>query len=113
LSTVERELLGFDHTDSGRIIVEAWRLGPVIRDTVSHHHDPTGYDGPDRNIVYTVHAASHYVNQKSIGDAGDRFPAGLDPTVAKTLQIDNEIMDGLTETVDAEIQKAEIFLKLI
>ncbi|HUX14061.1 MAG TPA: HDOD domain-containing protein, partial [Spirochaetia bacterium] len=110
LATVERELLGFDHTDTGRIIVEAWRLGSVIRDTVSHHHDPAGYGGPDRNIVYTVHAASHYVNQKSIGDAGDRFPAGLDPIVAKTLQIDNQIMDGITATVDAEIQKAEIFL---
>ncbi len=113
LSVVERELLGFDHTETGKIIVEAWSLGSVIRDTVSHHHDPAAYDGPDRSIVYTVHAASNYVNQKRIGDAGDRFPAGLDPTVAETLQIDDDMMDGLSGTVDAEIQKAEIFLKLI
>ncbi|WP_455382491.1 HDOD domain-containing protein [Salinispira pacifica] len=113
LSLGEREVLGFDHTDSGRLIVEAWSLGSVIRDTVSHHHDPVSYDGPDRHVVYTVHAASYFVNQAQIGDAGDRFPADLDPVVAGVLQLDEHVLEGLSGAVDAEIQKAEIFLKLI
>jgi HD-like signal output (HDOD) protein len=113
LFVAERELLGFDHSDSGRLIVEAWHLGRVIQDTVTYHHRPGEYVGPDRDVVYTVHAASQFVNSAAIGHSGDSFPAPLDTIVAEGLNVDEEQISQLADRVDAEVQKAEIFLKVL
>ena len=36
----EREMLGYDHTDVGRLLLEAWRFPPFLTDLVAGHHSP-------------------------------------------------------------------------
>jgi len=40
LCEAEREVLGFAHTDVGRIVGQRWRLGEDIVEVLSHHHAP-------------------------------------------------------------------------
>jgi HD-like signal output (HDOD) protein len=39
LHEVEREVLGFDHADSGRLLAERWNLTPELQEVVCRHHD--------------------------------------------------------------------------
>jgi HD-like signal output (HDOD) protein len=39
LHEVEREMLGFDHADSGRLLADRWNLTPELQEVVCRHHD--------------------------------------------------------------------------
>jgi len=113
LYTAEREFLGFDHADCGRLIVDTWRLPTTILDTVTYHHRPAEYQGPNSTFVYTVHAANYFVNASRIGESGDDHPAALDASARAGLNIDEVKLSELAGVVDAEVQKAENFLKVV
>ena len=42
--TVEKKLMGIDHTEAGRILAEQWQLPPSLLETISHHHAPQKAD---------------------------------------------------------------------
>jgi HD-like signal output (HDOD) protein len=48
LHEAEQRILGFTHTDSGRLLAARWSLSPELIEVVSHHHTPeqaTDYPG--------------------------------------------------------------------
>jgi HD-like signal output (HDOD) protein len=40
LHEVEKRIMGFTHSDSGRLLAERWELGPELIDVMSCHHLP-------------------------------------------------------------------------
>jgi len=38
LIRVEEELLGFSHSDSGKLLAERWQLTPLVQSVILHHH---------------------------------------------------------------------------
>lgn len=113
LHVCENEFFGFDHSEVGRRIVEAWNLGDVIRDTVTFHHEPEKYDGPERGVVEFVHVASWFVNTCGIGSAGDRSPRSSEEIVRRVMSVIEEGADELKNEANAEVERAEVFLKLV
>jgi HD-like signal output (HDOD) protein len=62
----ERELLQVTHSELSGIVMDKWKLPPVVRDACRYHHDPGGCPDSDGgqtgNLAHLVHAADLYVN---------------------------------------------------
>ena len=112
LHVSEREVFGIDHTNVGHMILQTWKLDEAIRDAVLFHHTPLDYSGNHIDIVYSTACANYFSNFFEIGFSGDRYPEKLPPEVFRHLGVSMEFMEEIDETVQQEIEKASIFLKL-
>jgi len=75
-STVEREVLGFDHAMLGAELIDAWKLPRSLREMVRHHHQP------DRSTfacldATLVHCADFLTHALEFGRSGEEFVAPL------------------------------------
>ena len=112
LYRTEREVLGLDHAAVGRMIAKTWKLSPEVIDAISAHHEPLEYDGPHKDVVYTVALANHFANIAEIGFSGDRYPEALPEEVAAHLNVDVAYLDRIEDTIHVEIEKAAVFLRI-
>jgi HD-like signal output (HDOD) protein len=114
LSLVREEdrTLGINHCDAGALIIKFWKLQGAVRDTVIYHHNHVDYKGPHKDILYSVILANHFASILEFGFSGDRHPEKPDLAIWKHLDLDTIIFDEIESTVNAEIEKAEIFLNL-
>ncbi|MDR2110565.1 MAG: HDOD domain-containing protein [Spirochaetaceae bacterium] len=112
LFRAEDRTLGTSHSVVGGIIVKAWRLEGPVGDTIVHHHHYAEYNGPHRDILYSVVVANRFAAIMDIGFSGDRYPEKLDPMVWRALEVDKNVFDTIEGNVNEEIEKAKVFLKL-
>ncbi len=112
LFAAERRALGIDHCEAGRIVAESWRLTGAIADTIAWHHDLGGYSGEHGDILRTVAVANFFANREGIGFSGNLYPEKPSPEVYSLLGIEKGILEELVGPVNAEIEKAKVFLKL-
>ncbi|MFP7753995.1 HDOD domain-containing protein [Thermodesulfobacteriota bacterium B35] len=113
LIAAERRVLEIDHEEVGRMIAEKWKLNPAITDAISHHHTPEQAAPENQQLVATIALADSYVCLFDIGYAGNRFPD--EERLQQALELSGlswEMVSDLTETVEEEIRKAEIFLQV-
>lgn len=108
----EARVLGMDHQEAGTLVVDNWKLGGDIRDAVRFHHRVELYEGEHAELVATVAVANLFANTFNIGFSGDRYPRQLPPGVLERLGIDWEYLEEIEEAVNAEIEKAQVFLKI-
>jgi putative nucleotidyltransferase with HDIG domain len=113
LILVERQTMAIDHEEVGMMIASKWKLNAVITDAICHHHTPESALPENRALVATVALADFYICLFDIGFAGNRFPdeTGL-PDLLETCGLPWSTVVGLSEAVDLEIKKAEIFLQI-
>lgn len=112
LYAAERRVFGFDHTFVGARIGEAWKLGNAIQDTIKYQIRPSEYEGQYADIVNTTHVAIYFVTVAEIGFSGDRYPERASEHALGALGVDETYLDDIEDEVEAEIQKAEVFLRL-
>lgn len=116
LSISEKQFLGIDHTQVGNLIAENWKLGAEIIDTVTYHHSPETYEGEQKDILFTVILANYFANSSGIGFSGNRCLDKIWPEVFQHLgaytDISLDYFKDLTDEVNREIEKAQIFLKV-
>jgi HD-like signal output (HDOD) protein len=112
LFRAEKDNLGITHNDAGAMIVDAWRLEGPVGDVIVHHHRYSKYDGPYKDILYSIAAANYFICHEEIGFAGDRHTGRGDTLLWKYLELNQDVFDEIKKTVNDEIIKARIFLKL-
>jgi HD-like signal output (HDOD) protein len=112
LVAAERRVLGLDHCEAGEVVAESWKLTGAIADTVRWHHDIEGYSGEYGEVLRTVAVANFFANREGIGFSGNRYPDKVSPETFGLLGIDKSLLEELEEPVNAEIEKAKVFLKL-
>ncbi len=113
LIQVEQEMMGIDHQEVGLMIAEKWKLNPIIKDCIGSHHDLDKADSNHRRQIAFVSLANIYINIFDIGYAGNPFPVEED--IEGFLGITGlswEEYAGVREGVEAEIEKAQIFLQI-
>ncbi|MDR1128979.1 MAG: HDOD domain-containing protein, partial [Treponema sp.] len=108
----EERVLKFDHCAVGKIIVDAWRLEGAIGDVIKYHHCCLKYEGPYRDILYTVALANRFSSVMEIGFSGNRYPEPLAPEILEYLALGEDIFGELGLAVKKEIEEASVFLKL-
>ncbi|MBM9536643.1 HDOD domain-containing protein [Desulfobulbus alkaliphilus] len=113
LVLVERQTLAIDHEETGQMIASKWKLNAVITDAICHHHTPDQAHPDNQALVATVALADFYVCLFDIGYAGNLFPEETNLTyLLETCGLQWSTVAALSETVDLEIEKAEIFLQI-
>jgi HD-like signal output (HDOD) protein len=112
LCAAERQVLQLDHCEAGGLVADNWKLTGAIADTVRWHHDLEAYSGENADVLRTVSVANYFANREEIGFSGNRYPDKVSPETLSLLQIEKSLLEELEEPVNAEIEKAKIFLKL-
>jgi putative nucleotidyltransferase with HDIG domain len=112
LVRAEERKLRIDHTGAGRLIVKSWKLEGSVGDVIAFHHNHVDYDGPDRDLLYSIILANRFANIMEIGFSGDRHSEKPGPSVWEFLGFEEALFDEIEPLVNSEIEKAKIFLKL-
>lgn len=113
LIRLEQRIMDIDHEEVGYMIATKWKLNAVITDAICHHHAPLLAAPENQGLVATVALADFYICLFDIGYAGNRFPD--EEQLAPLLEMSGlewGAIVNLSAAVDAEIKKAEIFLKI-
>ncbi len=98
--TVERNLLGVDHTTVGCWIAEAWDLPDVVTEILRDHHS----NGPweeSRRYIPLVGIADALAYESRIGHGGNYRPHRYDDYCYSNI----DLKDSLVQVVIAEIRK--------
>lgn len=66
LDEVERELLGFTHADTGRMLGQAWKLSPDIVAVLQYHHDIEAAPSA-KDLVALVHLSDLFCREHGLG----------------------------------------------
>ena len=113
LIEVERELMGIDHQEVGRLIAEKWKLNDAMTVAICFHHNVEDAPQEHRVLAAYVGLANMYANILDFGYAGDPFPAeeGADAMLELT-GLTWEMFSEIAESVEEEIQKAQVFLQI-
>jgi putative nucleotidyltransferase with HDIG domain len=113
LFVLEKKFLEIDHEEVGEMIASKWKLNAVITDAICHHHSPEFAKPEHQSLVATVALADFYICLFDIGYAGNRYPDENQlPSLLALLGLQWSAVVGLSAAVDAEINKAEIFLQV-
>jgi putative nucleotidyltransferase with HDIG domain len=72
LIVAEREVFGYDHCESGRLLASAWKLPSDITDAIAAHHEPDGFDNEICDLVHVSECLSHALDLGEI--ANNRVP---------------------------------------
>ena len=94
------------------MVLESWKIGDDIMDTVLYHHTPESYGGKHIDLVYTVAAANYYSNISEIGFSGDRYPEKVSREVFDYLNISLDFLDDIEDQVQQAIERAQVFLNV-
>lgn len=112
LVRAEDRKLETDHTIAGSLIVKSWKLEGPVGDIITFHHNHVDYDGPDKDLLYSIILANRFANIKEIGFSGDRYSEKPGPSIWEFLGLEEALFDEIEPLVNSEIEKAKIFLKL-
>jgi putative nucleotidyltransferase with HDIG domain len=112
LFRAEEKTLGMNHCASGAMIVKAWKLEGPVGEAIVNHHAGTEYSGDHKDILYSIIVANRFASTMEIGFSGDRYPEKTDNLIWETLGIKRDVFDEIEKTVNEEIEKAKVFLKL-
>jgi HD-like signal output (HDOD) protein len=111
LFRAEEKTLGMNHCGAGAMIVKAWKLEGPVGEVIINHHNCNEYEGEYTDILFTIAAANRFASIMEIGFSGDRYPE-KNEIIWDTLGIDPDVFDRIEQTVNDEIEKAKVFLKL-
>ncbi|MCB1183732.1 HDOD domain-containing protein [bacterium] len=66
----EHEMLGFDHTHVGALLVNKWKLSPVLEDVILNHHNAEALS-PENPILCYLDLANRLCKKMGIGFIDD------------------------------------------
>jgi putative nucleotidyltransferase with HDIG domain len=100
----EIEVLGMDHQEVGRILVERWNLPPSLSEVVAFHHQPslaTEYKSLSALVHLTDYMTNRFVEETNLWD--DFYL--LDMSILETLRLGNtEYLEAFIDSYRTQFQ---------
>jgi HD-like signal output (HDOD) protein len=113
LFQVEHDVMGIDHQEVGLLIAEKWKLNKVLTECIGFHHRYTELSADSAQRIALVALGNIYTNITDHGYAGNPFPGEEEITRLLNIAGVNSVQfGGIGENVEAEIEKAKIFLEI-
>ena len=113
LAHAEGVVFGFDHGTIGCLIAEKWRLSPAINEGLGYHHQPDKSLPENQKLVFIVALADIFSQLLDIGSCESATTGtGLAEFLLERVGVDWSNLYDLRDTVEAEIDKAKIFLQI-
>ncbi len=98
LHQLEREALGFDHTEVGDALAEQWQLPEILRQCIRAHHEPDRLAYCPR-LVYAVHVADIVAEAMAQGDDALANLPPISRTAWSALNVDRDILPDVVQEV--------------
>ncbi len=102
---VECEELGFDHAETGGMLLKRWKLPVLIEHAVRYHHTPQEAPYPLEPSI--LHMADIMTHAMAIGSSGERFVPPLDHYAWEGMGISVNALESIIRQADRQIN--EIF----
>ncbi len=106
----ETELLGYDHTHVGALLVNKWKLSPVLEYVILNHHNPDSMTAENPLLLY-LDLANKLCKKLGIGFIDDPDLDIMNCRANQLLQLDPVVFENtaamLQETLESEM---EIFI---
>lgn len=112
LIEAEQEVIGITHTEVGRMVAEKWKLSLETSECILYHHDPAQAKKENYRLVTAVYIANNFCNFNQVGFSGNRYAKKIDETILSSIDLTEEYLDDLFDTISAELEKASVFLKI-
>jgi len=98
LHKIEKELIGCDHAEVGRCLLEQWNLPSVLCETVGCHHD-VDMAVEARLDAAIVHIANIAANRAELTIDHDGAIPEVDPIAWEQTGLNEDVIEELTEEV--------------
>lgn len=108
LYSAEAEILGFDHTRIGGLLLKKWKLPVSLENSVKYHHSPLrSKDGLEPAII---HVADIMTNALGRGSSGETYVPPLDPHAWDCIGLSPNVLSLITKQMDRQIEETVQFL---
>lgn len=109
-SLTEKEIIGFDHTEVGALLVNKWKLSPILEEVIKNHHNDAALS-PEAPLILYLDLGNKLCRKLGIGFLQD---PDLDIVGCQANQIlgfspefFDQVISQLQETLETEM---EIFI---
>jgi putative nucleotidyltransferase with HDIG domain len=107
---VEQELLGFDHTQVGALVLRKWNISAELEEAVLHHHDPSHAER-NQHLTAIVSFANDLANKLGIGPI-KKAASELEETEAvQILKIDGDALKDMVRNIENLLDKDRAILE--
>jgi putative nucleotidyltransferase with HDIG domain len=107
--TAEEKVLGFNHTEVGRLLAEKWNLPAKLVQVIAHHHEPI-IAGGFMTEAAIVHLADILSRALSMGYGGDNKVPLVDKAAWESLKINSDAIEPLLERMQDEFHDISAFI---
>jgi HD-like signal output (HDOD) protein len=96
-------MLGFDHSDLGRMLAQSWNLPPSLEEVLAYHHVPWK---ARRYPVETgvVHIADSIVHGMQLGNSGEQYFPSLDEKVWELVDLPASVLSSTSDKLRQEFE---------
>jgi len=109
-ATAEKQVLGLDHAEVGRCLLQSWRLPENIVEAVGNHHRPVSRPRPELSSV--VNVADGLANSIDAEPGWETFTVQVDADAVEALGITPETLDELTAVARDSMNQVENLMKI-
>ncbi len=106
----EKQVLGVDHAEVGRCLLQSWRLPDNILEAVGNHHRPVSRPRPELSSV--VNVADGLAWSIDAEQGWETFSIQADTEAVEALGITPETLDELTTTARESMSQVENLMKV-
>ena len=105
----EKEVVGVDHPEVGKCLLQSWRLPDEIVEAVANHHHPVSKPEPKlSSIVHAANGVAHLIGS----DLGwGEFAVRTDAAAIEALGIDREKLDELMIAAHDSVSQVESLMR--
>jgi len=109
MTTAENRVLGYNHTEIGKLLAEKWNLPVKLVQVIAHHHQPNNAGGFAMEAAI-VHLADIFCRALNMGYGGDNKIPPLDKKAWELLKINTSAIDTIMETMQREYRDISAFI---
>jgi putative nucleotidyltransferase with HDIG domain len=107
----EREVLGIDHAQIGKLLADRWQFPQHISGIVERHHDPVDLDR-DPLALCLVHTANLLCLMMGIGVGDSGLSSRAAPKLIEAFGWSTDDLDGFMKSLSVELEKVQELLGL-
>jgi HD-like signal output (HDOD) protein len=94
----EKEILGINHQDIAKLVLDRWEFPQILIDAVANHHTPS-LSERDKTLASVIHLADYIVEKLEIANCKWDKPFTLDESILEILHFPNkESLSEFAET---------------
>lgn len=109
---IEREILGFDHTQVGAEVAEKWRFPRSIVDAMLYHHQTHRCPTPNRPLVAAVELSNTLCTLKGITSMGVQNLTTPAPETFQVLGLDRHDVKVIWDDLEGYLEQTRVLLDI-